>query len=241
MEREDGPLSLAEERHLLERVRTGDRSAREKIFLSNRLLVYRLAHRYRHLGIPLDDLIHEGFLGLHRAIDRFQPRQTIRLATYATWWVRFAIRRAIATLRGPVSLPTPLLATLHGLEKSRYLLRERLGRAPTAQELARHMHCPVTRVRTLEHVSGGTVSPREDWVESQPTPRDLATDASLLQAIREGLVSLAPLEARVLRLRYGLDGSPPLTLDAIGRRCHLDRDRVRQLTASALKKLRSSL
>ncbi|MDR2029862.1 MAG: sigma-70 family RNA polymerase sigma factor [Puniceicoccales bacterium] len=241
MAERDGILSLAEERRMLKLVRTGDRISREKIFLANRPLVYRLAHRYRHFGISMDDLVHEGFLGLLHAIDRFRPQRTTRLATYATWWIRFTIRRAIATMRGPICLPTPLLGSLHGLEQSRQQLMASLGREPTRQELAAHMHCPVTRVRTLEHVSGGTISPPEEWAAGQPTPLDLATKTSLHHALADGICQLTPLESRILRLRYGLDGADPLPLDAIAHRCRVGKHRVQLLAAGALKKLRAVL
>jgi RNA polymerase primary sigma factor len=234
-------FSLAEERTLLDHIRTGDMRARERMILANRPLVYKLAHRYKHLGIPLDDLIHEGYLGLLHAIDRFQPRGEARLATYATWWVHFHIRRAIATLRWPVSLPPPVMGQLYGLRRCLEELSDRLGHSPTDRELAHTMGCSATHIRTLRAVSGEFVAAAniDREIPPDPTPLDQLAHASLHHELQRGLERLSSIESRVLHLRYGLGGQDPLPQEAVGRRCHMNRTQVREIEKSALKKLRT--
>jgi RNA polymerase sigma factor (sigma-70 family) len=203
----------------------------------------------------LEDLIHEGYLGLIHAIGLFRPRGGTRLISYAVWWIRHYMWKAIAAQRGPIGLPPQLLQRVRTLRNSSRRLSEHLLREPTVQELALAMGLSVAQIRTLLHVGGETLStdfsrpdpappetPAEFLADSeQPTPLEHLTVHSLHHALRDGLRRLGRREADVLRLHYGLDGTPPRTLESIGRRWKLSGERVRQMERNALQKLRNLL
>jgi RNA polymerase primary sigma factor len=243
-----GELSFEEERRLLERTRTGDLHARGQIALAHGGIIRKLALRYGRFGLPLDDLIQEGYLAIYHAIERFQPQGTTRLASYACWWIRHFMWRAIAAQRGPLRVPAPLLRRLGDIHCASERLSRQLRREPTCQEVAKEMGCPATQIRTLRQVSGeflpGAAGAGQAWAAeqlpdvSQPTPLEHITSTSLHDALRSGLERLSRQEAKVLRLHYGLDGALPMTLEHIGKRHALSRESVRQLEQSALRKLR---
>jgi RNA polymerase sigma factor (sigma-70 family) len=239
-------MSLAEERRLLERTRTGDLHARNQIVLAHSAIVRKLARRYGRSEFPVDDLIQEGYLAIFRAIDSFRPQGTIRLATYATWWIRHYMWRAIAAQRGPLCLPPSALRQIRELREADEGLRRQLRREATCRELAAEMGRTVTQVCTLRCVCGERLSATEDELEripdvSQQTPLEHVTSLSLQNALRAGLKNLTRQEAQVIRLRYGLDGSLPMTLENIGRHQAKSRESIRLLERSALRKLRDAL
>ena len=227
------PLTLEEERHLLERTKTGDLHARGRIALSHSGIIRKLALRYGRFGLPLDDLIQEGYLAVFHAIELFQPRGTIRLITYAVWWIRHYMCRAIAAQCGPLSLPPHILSAAGARAKKR--------KESDAEER------DTTQTATLSTVLGEVISGCRQSCEvlpehlvdvSQPTPLENITSRSLHNAIRRGIKKLSPAEAQVIRLRYGLDGSTPMTLESIGRRRGVSKESVRLVEKAALHKLR---
>jgi RNA polymerase primary sigma factor len=226
------PLTFEEERNLLERTRTGDLHARGRIALSHSGIIRKIALRYGRFGLPLDDLIQEGYLAVFHAIELFQPHGTTRLITYATWWIRHYMCRAIASQRGPLSLPVHFLSAANGC---------------AGQFHGDGTKCAATQTRTLCSVSGEIlsgnshgheVSPEQLADVGQPTPLDNITANSLHSAVRNGIAKLSPAEAQVIRLRYGLDGSMPMTLESIGRKRGISRESVRIMEQAALRKLR---
>jgi RNA polymerase primary sigma factor len=220
-------------------------AARHRIIMANVGLVKSLARRYYRWGVPLEDLIHEGYLGLIRAIDRFRPRGNARLSTYATWWIRYYLRRAIANQSRTIHLPPSLLGSLRALEQNSRELSSKLGRSPADGEISISMNRPVSHVRTLQHVNGGTVPihSSDDFLydSNQPTPLEHLVRHSLHHEIGNWLKHLSPREARILRLRYGLDGKRSLSCEETGRRCKLCGERVRQIEIGALQRLRTFL
>ncbi|MDR0340350.1 MAG: sigma-70 family RNA polymerase sigma factor [Puniceicoccales bacterium] len=239
-------MSLAEERRLLEQTRTGDLHARNRIVLAHSAIVRKLARRYGRSEFPVEDLIQEGYLAIFHAIDRFRPQGTTRLATYATWWIRHYMWRAIAAQRGPLCLPPAALQQIRELREADEGLSRQLRRGATCRELATELGRPVTQIRTLRCVYGERLSAAGDELErisdvSQQTPLEHVTSISLRNALRVGLKKLSRQEAHVIRLRYGLDGSLPMTLENIGRRHAKSRESIRLLERSALRKLREAL
>lgn len=243
---------MGEERELLRKIRTGDQSSRRRVILANVGLVRKMAHRYRNCGLPLDDLIHEGHLGLIHAIDRFDPSAGNRLSTYAVWWIRHFIRNAIASQTRAFAVPLHILQNLQRLHSESDRWRREFNCEPTSEQLARATGFSLTKVRTLRLVSGGTIALDEPagegeealtWLEkipdgNQPTPLDQLMRQSLAVDLRRWMSTLSQRERNILQWHYGLDGVAPISFDEISLRCKLTRERVRQIEKEALKKLR---
>ena len=246
-------LSREEEVDLATRSRAGDEVAKQRLVEANLRLVVQIARRYVNRGLPLPDLIEEGNLGLLRAVDKFEPDRGARFATYATWWIRQAVARALANQARTIRLPVHVELLLGRYKREHQRLTQTLGRAPMALELAEAMGISEAQVDELEELRLQPVSldapAGRDTRRLGETLVDVDADpaASLTRLFRERadlvavLDDLAPNERTVLRRRFGLDGDEPETLESIGRRLDYSRERIRQLETSGLRKLRALL
>ena len=248
-------LNRTEELTLTKRVRRGNAAARELMIKSNLRLVVKLASDYKHCGLPLLDLISEGNLGLMKAVDRFDPRRDVRFSTYACWWIKQSIRRALATQSKTVRLPVHLVDKIQRLRRVSSALGAELGREPTDVELADELQVEPRRVTKLREISSGTVS-LDLTIGSDgdgSTLGDLLADTAAVDpteeherndfrdAVARSLQTLTSREAEILQLRFGLDNSEERTLEQVGNKLSVTRERVRQIQNSALAKLRQRL
>ncbi|PDV96954.1 sigma-70 family RNA polymerase sigma factor [Candidatus Chloroploca asiatica] len=253
LDHETQPLTLTERQQLEARVLAGER-ARAQLIHSNLRLVVSIARRYQGHGLSLLDLIQEGSLGLMRAVDKFDPTRGLKFSTYATYWIRQSVGRAIADQGRTVRLPVHLGERLSRLARMRQQLTQMLDRDPTCEELAEALGLTPEQVTKAEqaalvpasldepHTDDGTGSLAEVISDPlQPSPLDQISHGLLRQDLSEALALLTPRERNILQLRYGLSGELAMTLEQIGRRLGLTRERVRQLESEALRKLRDPM
>ena len=252
--REIGQIALLtpqQEIELAARIKRGDKKARAQMIKANLRLVVKIAHDYSNLGLPLLDLISEGNIGLMKAVERFDPKKGGKLSTYDAWWIKQSIKRALANQAKTIRLPVHLVDKISKMKRASHSLSERLGREPTDAELAERLAMPVAKVTQLRTISIRPASldaPIGDddatefseivGDESALTPFELLRDKTLRQDISEVLSELDAREAEILTLRFGLDGSKPKTLEEVGKRFRVTRERVRQIQNIALTKLR---
>ena len=246
------PLLTAErEKELAERMAEGDENAKTELVEANLRLVVSIAKRYVGKGMFFLDLIQEGNLGLMKAVDKFDYTKGYKFSTYATWWIRQAITRAIADQARTIRIPVHMVETIHKVSRySRQMLQE-LGREATAEEIGEKMGMSAEKVREIMKIAQDPVSLETpigeeedshlgDFIpdDDSPAPQEAASFAMLREQLSEVLHTLTPREEHVLKLRYGLDDGRPRTLEEVGKEFNITRERIRQIEAKALRKLR---
>ena len=246
-------LTASEEAALAQRIERGDQEARELLTLSNLGLVVSIAKRYRGHELSLLDLIQEGVIGLMRAVEKFDWRRGYKFSTYATWWIRHAVQRAIATKARTIRIPVNVLERERRIARAEVMIAAKLGRTPSEEEIARAAKLPVAQVRQTREAPRTVVS-LDQPVSSQDetalaalVPSETVEpvdevyvslrEAALRRALRDAASHLPERERKVLELRYGIGGSEPTSLAEIGRRLHLSRERVRQIEQESLRRL----
>ena len=247
-------LSREEEADLARRIKKGDAKARTHMIRANLRLVVKIAHDYSNIGLPIQDLISEGNIGLMKAVERFDPKHGVKLSTYAAWWIKQSIKRSLANQAKTIRLPVHVVDKLSRMRRVSNQLSEVLGREPTDDELAEEMGIPVHKISQLKTVSlrpSSLDAPMGD--EDKASFGDIVADEAMLdpsemfrdKALRKDIVDLMDeldeRERAIISNRFGMDVSKPVTLEEIGAKFHVTRERVRQIQNIALRKLRAMM
>ena len=245
-------LSTEEEAELAKRMLDGDEDAKQKLSEANLRLVVSIAKRYVGRGMLFLDLIQEGNLGLMKAVEKFDYTKGFKFSTYATWWIRQAITRAIADQARTIRIPVHMVETINRQVRAQRALLQELGREPTPEEIGEYMGIPAEKVVEIQKIAQDPVSLETpigeeedshlvDFIEDTKTiaPVDMAAQSMLREQLIAALHKLTPREEKVIRLRYGLDDGRQRTLEEVGKEFNVTRERIRQIEAKALRKLRN--
>jgi RNA polymerase primary sigma factor len=244
-------LTPKEEITLARRIRRGDKRAREQMITANLRLVVKIARDYEGLGLPLLDLINEGNIGLMKGVQRFDPSKGAKLSTYASWWIKQAVRRALSNQSKTIRLPVHVVDKMTHIRKAEVKLRETLDREPTDEEVADDLGLNARRVRQYREASRTPVS-LDSPISTDDTTAisEIVADANAAapfdeivkhndnQLVQEVLATLEARESRILAMRFGLDNGRPKTLEEVGERLGVTRERIRQIQEQALQKMR---
>ena len=244
-------LSYEEELEIAEKVLEGDEESKQKLAESNLRLVVSIAKKYVGRGMLFLDLIQEGNMGLIKAVDKFDYKKGFKFSTYATWWIRQAITRAIADQARTIRIPVHMVETINKLIRTSRHLLQKLGREPSPEELAEELEMPLEKVMEIQKIAQDPVSLETpigeeddshlgDFIQDDdsPAPHDSAAYTLLKEQLEEVMNTLTPREAKVLKLRFGLEDGKARTLEEVGREFEVTRERIRQIEAKALRKLR---
>ena len=244
-------LTYEQELELAKRILNGDEDAKQELAESNLRLVVSIAKKYVGRGMLFLDLIQEGNMGLIKAVEKFDYEKGFKFSTYATWWIRQSITRAIADQARTIRIPVHMVETINKLIRTSRHLLQRLGREPTPEEISKELEMPVEKVMEIQKIAQDPVSLETpigeeddshlgDFIQDDdsPAPQDSAAYTLLKEQLDEVMSTLTPREAKVLRLRFGLDDGKARTLEEVGKEFDVTRERIRQIEAKALRKLR---
>jgi RNA polymerase primary sigma factor len=244
-------LTPQEEIELAAKIKKGDKKAREQMIKANLRLVVKIARDYEGIGLPLLDLISEGNIGLMKAVERFDPSKGGKLSTYGSWWIKQSIKRALANQSKTIRLPVHLVDKISKMRRTAMRLQEELGREPTDEELGEELGITASRVAqmrmaavrpaSLDAPIGDEDSNNFSKVVQDDTPYEQLEDKTVTGMLQEMVKTLDQREATILRYRFGLDGGPERTLEEVGKKFNVTRERVRQIQNIALRKLRKMI
>ncbi len=248
-------LTREEEVKLARRIKKGDQAARQHMIKANLRLVVKIAHDYSNLGLPLLDLISEGNIGLMKAVERFDPKKGGKLSTYAAWWIKQSIKRALANQSKTIRLPVHLVDKIARMRRISTQLAEEFGREPTDEELAEELNISAAKVSQLRTAAirpaslDASVGGEDDSVslgdligdESATDPHQMLSDKNLKGSIGDVMHVLDERELKIITARFGLDGKREMTLEEVGKKFKVTRERIRQLQNIALRKLKRAL
>ena len=248
-------LTREEEVKLARKIKRGDQAARQHMIKANLRLVVKIAHDYSNYGLPLLDLISEGNIGLMKAVERFDPKKGGKLSTYAAWWIKQSIKRALANQSKTIRLPVHLVDKIARMRRVAMQLAEEFGREPTDEELGEELQMAPAKISQLRTAAirpaslDANVGQDEDGAslgdligdENAQTPSDMFSDKNLRKSVMDLLHVLDERELKIITMRFGLDGKKEMTLEEVGRKFKVTRERIRQLQNIALRKIKRAL